>query len=128
VDDRRFDAIARNLGSQASRRVALQGLVGGLLGAGLAQRAAAQGEVGTEGGCHPERCTKKVLGQRCTDKNGQPRNRKCCDGLKCQNKRGKCVFKNDHGGPGDYCRSDNDCNQRFFCKKAQCLPDQCRKK
>ena len=63
VDDRRFDAIARDLGSQSSRRVALQGLVGGLLGVGLAQRAAAQGEVGTEGGCHPERCTKKVLGR-----------------------------------------------------------------
>jgi hypothetical protein len=126
MDGRKFDALARNLGNPTTRRVTLQGLAVGLLGLGVNRHAAAQDDGAVAEGCRVKRCKKKVLTQPCLDRNGQPKNRNCCQGLKCSNKRGDCVWKNGHGGAGDYCRNDNDCNQEFFCQKNQCIPNTCQ--
>ena len=127
MDSRTFDALTRGLSSRASRRIALRGIAVGVLGLSASQRAAAQADdaVAVERGCRVRRCRKNTLGQRCTDNRGNARNRNCCQGLKCSRTRGDCVFKNGHGGPGDYCRNSNDCNQGFFCQKNQCLPNTC---
>ena len=127
MDSRTFDALTRGVGSRASRRIALQGLVAGLLGLSISRSVAAQTDeaVSAERGCRVKRCKKNTLGQNCLDNRGNPRNRNCCQGLKCSNTRGRCVWKNGHGGGGDYCRNSNDCNQDFFCGKNQCLPNNC---
>jgi len=127
LDDKTFDALIREAGTRRNRRAAVKGLVGGLFGLGLAREATgAQGRaVGAEG-CRIQRCKKAVLGQPCTDSRGNPANRACCQGLKCSNTRGVCVFKNGHGGGGDFCRTGNDCDQRYFSKKNQCIPDSCQ--
>jgi hypothetical protein len=124
MDGRNFDALARNLGNSASRRRTLQGLAVGLLGLGVGRGAAAQGDAATEG-CQIKRCRKGAPRARCLDRNGRPNNHACCQGLKCNNKKGKCVFKNRSGGAGDYCDGDGDCNVGFFCKKNQCIPNSC---
>jgi hypothetical protein len=124
MDGRKFDALTRNLGRPASRRLTLQGLAVGLLGLGVGRDAAAQGVA--DEGCQVKRCKKATLKQRCLDRNGRPNNHACCQGLKCNNRRGKCVFKNQSGGAGDYCRDDGDCNIGFFCKKNQCIPNSCQ--
>jgi len=123
MDGQKFDALTRNLGNSTSRRRTLQGLAVGLLSLGVSRQAAA--EVGSEG-CKIQRCKKAQLKQRCTDRNGRPDNHACCQGLKCSNKKGKCVFKNGHGGAGDYCDNDGDCDTGFFCKKNQCIPNSCQ--
>lgn len=127
MDGRKFDALARNLGSPTSRRRTLQGLAVGLLSLSVNRQVVAQDDaaVGAEG-CRVQRCKKQVLRQPCLDRNGRPNNRSCCQGLKCSNKSGKCVFKNGHGGAGDYCDGDNDCDIGFFCKKNQCIPNSCQ--
>ncbi len=127
MDGRTFDALTRGLSGHASRRIALRGMAVGLLGLSMSQRVAAQADeaVAVERGCRVKRCRKKTLTQSCLDSQGRARNRNCCQGLKCSNKRGDCVWKNGHGGPGDYCRNSNDCNQGFFCQKNQCLPNTC---
>jgi hypothetical protein len=126
VDSRKFDALTRSLGNPTTRRHTLQGLAVGLLGLGVSRNAAAQSDaaVGAEG-CRVRRCKKGGLRDRCLDRNGRPDNHACCQGLKCSNKNGKCTFKNAHGGAGDYCDGDNDCNVGFFCKKNQCIPNSC---
>lgn len=116
MDGERFDALVRGAGAQRTRRAALAGLVGGLLG--LGGRAAAAADVAAQG-CRVRRCKKGVLRQPCNA------NRNCCQGLKCSRTRRVCVFKSDHGDPGDFCRSTNDCNPGNFCKKNQCLPSAC---
>ena len=123
MDGDRFDGLARAVGRGATRRAVVGGLLAGLLGLRAARPAAA--EV-TAAGCRPQACRKATLRQSCLDARGNPDNHRCCQGLKCSNTRGDCVFKNGHGGAGDYCRTSNDCDQRFFCKKNQCLPNSCQ--
>ena len=123
MDGRSFDALTRGLTHQASRRLAVTGLVSGLLGLGIFQGTDAQTEAE---GCQVRACRKKILRQNCLDRNGNPENRQCCPGLKCSNRRGQCVFKNDHGTAGDFCRNTDDCDFGYFCKKNQCIPDDCR--
>jgi hypothetical protein len=123
MDDKTFDALTRGAGNPTSRRAAVVGLVGGLFGLGTAGQAAAQ-DVGIEG-CRIRRCKKQVLDQDCLDRNGRPDNGACCQGLKCDNSRGVCKFKNGSGESGDFCRNDRDCNNGFFCKKNQCVPNKC---
>ncbi len=123
MDDKTFDSLIRDAGSQRSRRTAIKGLVGGLLGFGIARQATAA-QVGAEA-CKIRRCKKAVLDQNCLDRNGNPDNHQCCQGLKCDNGRGVCKFKNDSGGAGDFCRNDRDCDDDFFCKKNQCVPNTC---
>ena len=124
MDDRKFDALTRSLSNSADRRVTLRGLGVGLLGLGLARNAAAEDGAVAEG-CRVRRCKKAVLNQKCLDNNGDPDNHKCCQGLKCSNKKGKCVFQNGHGDASDYCDTNKDCNRGFFCKKNQCIPNTC---
>lgn len=124
MDDKTFDALIRGAGSMKSRRAAITGLVGGALAVGLGRQAAGA-QVSAES-CKIKRCKKQVLLQTCTDSRGNPDNHKCCQGLKCSNRRGVCVFQNGHGEAGDYCRTNNDCDQSNYCKKNQCIPDQCR--
>lgn len=129
MDGTRFDALVRDAHRRTDRRAALKGLVGGLLGLGIGARA----DVGTRAaevaaaGCKVQTCRKQTLNQSCTDRRGNPDNHQCCEGLKCSNKRGVCVWKNSHGGPGDYCRTTNDCDRDYFCKKNQCIPNSCEK-
>ncbi len=123
MDDKTFDALTRSAGTPTNRRAAVLGLVGGLFGLGSARQAAAQ-DVGVEG-CRIERCKKQVLDQECRDRNGRPDNGACCQGLKCDNRRGTFVFKNDSGQAGDFCRDDRDCDSGFFCTKNQCIPSSC---
>lgn len=126
MDGKAFDALVRGAGS---RRAVVRGLGAGLLAAvgGRAAAEARQAPVGVEG-CRIERCKKAVLGQDCADRNGRPDNHQCCQGLKCKARsrnRATCVFKNGHGGAGDWCDNDRDCNAGFFCKKNQCIPNSC---
>ncbi len=123
MDDKTFDALTRTAGRPTTRRTAVLGLVGGVFGLGTARQVAAQG-AGAEA-CKIKRCRKQVFGQDCLDRNGRPDNRDCCSGLKCDNRRGTCVFKNDSGQAGDFCRDDRDCDLGFFCKKNQCIPNSC---
>ena len=124
MDHRKFDALTRSLGNPANRRVTVQGLAVALLGLGF-NRSASADEVEIEG-CRIDRCKKKVLGQDCLDSRGRPDNHKCCQGLKCSNSKGVCVFQNDHGEAGDYCRRTDDCDRENCCKKNQCVPTKCR--
>lgn len=125
MDDRKFDALVRDLGSSTSRRRALSALAAGVLGYGMWRRgAAAEGEVTAEG-CRIRRCKKQALGSKCLDSRGRADNHKCCAGLKCQNRRGVCVFKNGHGDPGDYCDNNRDCKNGNCCRKNQCVPETC---
>ena len=128
MDSRKFDSLTRNLGNATSRRRTLQGLAVGIVSLGVGRQAVAQDEAAVvgEGKCRVKRCNKQKLTQPCLDKNGNPKNRNCCQGLKCSNKRGDCVWKNGHGGAGDFCRNSNDCNQEFFCEKDQCVPNTCQ--
>ena len=126
MDGEKFDALTRSLSNQANRRVALRGLAVGLVGLGFSRNAAAQDDVSAEGGCKVRRCNKKVLGQGCLNSKGRPVNHKCCQGLKCSNAKGVCVFQNDSGEAGDYCRRTEDCNSGLCCKKNQCVPNTCR--
>ena len=123
MDDKTFDSLIRTAGTRNSRRAALKGLVGGFLGFGVA-RGVAGAQVEAEA-CRIQRCKKQVLDQPCTDSRGNPDNHKCCQGLKCDNRKGRCVYKNGHGGAGDYCDVRDDCLRDFFCKKNQCVPDSC---
>jgi hypothetical protein len=52
--------------------------------------------------------------------------RRCCAGLKCNRRRGQCVFERDHGAIGDFCRNTDDCDSTNFCRKNQCIPNSCR--
>ena len=122
MDGRKFDALARNLSNPTNRRRTLQGLAVGALGLGISREAVAEVE---DEGCRIRRCRKAALKQRCLDSRGRPNNHACCQGLKCSNKKGKCVFKNGHGGPGDWCDGDGDCDGDLFCKKNQCIPNSC---
>lgn len=123
MDGKAFDALVRGVGS---RRSVVRGLGAGLLAVlgGRAVVGAADDPVVVEG-CRVERCKKAVLGQSCRGRNGRPDNHACCQGLKCDNKRTRCVFKNGHGGAGDWCENTQDCLVGYFCKKNQCLPNSC---
>jgi hypothetical protein len=122
MDGGKFDALTRSLSNPTNRRVTLQGLAVGLLGLGFNRNAAAQF---VAEGCKVRRCKKKVLGQGCLDSRGNPDNHKCCQGLKCSNAKGVCVFQNDHGEVGDYCRRTEDCDPGNCCKRNQCVPNKC---
>ncbi len=116
MDSNRFDDLTRGLTATCSRRTALTGLAAGALSLGLAKGVLAQSV--EPSGCKVRRCKKGQLNDKCK-KNGE-----CCGGLKCKNK--KCKFKNGHGGAGDWCKNDRDCNAKFFCKKNQCIPNSCK--
>ena len=109
MDGKTFDALTKGIGKECTRRTAFAGLAGALVGLGFAREAAAQVEA--------EACGRK--GQKCF------RNTDCCQGLKCKNggdpeREGKCVFKNNSGGKGDFCRDDRDCKRRFVCRRSRC--------
>lgn len=127
MDGTTFDHLVRNALTPTSRRRALLGIAGGMLGLAATRdgsNAATAGSVGAEG-CRIERCKKSVLDQDCRGRDGRPDNHNCCQGLKCSNKKKRCVFKNGHGGAGDYCDIDRDCDVDYFCKKNQCIPNSC---
>ena len=117
MESTRFDDLARGLTRAATRRRALVALAAGALTLGLGGAAARADEV-TPLDCRPKSCNKKPKGKSCK------KDKDCCLGLVCKGK--KCQFKNSHGGPGDWCKSSSDCNNKFYCKKHQCLPDECK--
>ena len=120
MDPTAFDDWTRGLGAARTRRAALKGLAGALLGAGAlgARLGWVAAQVSAQG-CKVKRCAKGQLHDACKQ------NHDCCQGLKC-GKKDKCQFKNGHGGAGDYCKNDGDCDADFFCKKNQCIPDSCK--
>jgi hypothetical protein len=99
------------------------GLATGLLGFGIYQGANA--ETVAEG-CRVRACRQQTLRQNCLNRNGRPVDRRCCAGLKCNRRRGQCVFERDHGAIGDFCRNTDDCDSTNFCRKNQCIPNSCR--
>lgn len=119
MDGTKFDALARKVSGEASRRTAVKALVGGLVGIGVARAAVAEAAV-EPAGCRVQRCRKlnPDSDKRCRQ------GRDCCKGLDCNN-RGRCVFKQDSGGAGDFCFNDRDCKRGFFCRKNQCIPNDC---
>jgi hypothetical protein len=115
MENEPFDSIARRLATGSDRRTAVKGLAAALAGLGIARvaaPAAAAEEVGTED-CGGKR-------DRCFA------NRDCCSGLKCKGGDrstgavGKCVFKNGHGGKGDWCKKDSDCDRKLQCSRRRC--------
>ncbi len=119
MESKNFDALTRNLGQETTRRRALLGLAGGALGLGFARNAVAQ----EAGGVDAAKC--KAKGNVCF------KSKDCCDGLECKgadkndDKKGKCKFRNNSGGQGDFCKKNNDCKNNLVCnrKKNECEKD-----
>ncbi len=127
MDETAFDTLVRNSLVPTTRRRALLGIASGMLGFAATRGSSGAAAGGVEAqGCRIQRCKKSVLDQECRDRNGRPDNHNCCQGLKCSNKKKRCVFKNGHGGAGDFCDGDRDCDIGNFCKKNQCIPNSCQ--
>ena len=105
MESTRFDDLARGLTRAATRRRAMAALAAGALTLGLGGAAARADEV-TPLDCRPKSCNKKPKGKSCK------KDKDCCLGLVCKSK--KCQFKNNHGGPGDWCKSSGDCDNKFY--------------
>ena len=104
MDDKRFDILARSLGTATSRR----GIAKTLAGAAIAGVAAPLG-------------FKEAAANNCSGDGGSCKKKnKCCTGLKCTNKD-KCKYKNGCGGKqGDYCQNNGDCCNNLKCKGNKC--------
>jgi hypothetical protein len=112
VDGTQFDSLARIVGAAGSRRAALRGLAGGLVGfAGLKTA----GEVGAR------RCGAQYAG--CNNDND------CCTGLICRALTnpsaesefdGTCAYKRGCGKRNDFCKKNRDCCRRFRCRGRRC--------
>ena len=115
MDNERFDGIARSLAIATDRRTAAKGLAAAIAGIGIARVAA------------PVSAADEVEAEKCGGKRDRCfANRDCCQGLKCKGGNrdtgdvGKCVFKNGHGGNGDWCKKDSDCEKNRECKSKKC--------
>jgi hypothetical protein len=125
MDRNRFDALTRQFGLQRSRRTALKGLAGGVLGLGTAERTLAQ-----------------VSTERATCNQGCLESSDCNAGLRCSNKlcvaildsRQQCLVSRDC--PRDFescvnnrcvnqstcreCNEDSDCPSGWRCRDLTC--------
>lgn len=115
MDERRFDALARILGMPGSRRLALRGIAGITIAAGLARL----GLAGVAADC-------KQAGQTCD------KNKECCKGLdckggKCARGRGKQRCDKSRCARGEQCLKGHDgsicCPALKVCGKTCCPPD-----
>ena len=110
MDANRFDALSRVIGAQADRRAMVKAAAGGTLAA-LGLGAFAGDVLGQDVGIE----ARGFKGKPCDN------NRECRKGLKCNQNRGKCEYKNNCGGKkNDACRRNKECCRGFECRRRKC--------
>ena len=127
MDEHRFDALARFVGTVTTRRTAMRATAAGLLGAigftPLLEDGAAQNRRRRRNRRRGGRnnCGAQYAG--CN--NGGD----CCTGLECQELRnpsieanfdGTCAYPVGCGKKNDYCRKNRDCCRKFRCRGRKC--------
>lgn len=123
MDSNHFDRLVRAFGVKSTRRVALRGLVAGIIGATGLEASIGEIDARRRGRNNNKRrrCGRQYYG--CNDHND------CCHGLVCEelqnpyieaNFKGTCAYRRGCGLNNDYCGKNRDCCRNFRCRNRRC--------